>query len=106
MKDRPILRCSFLRACELALLTLLRDKSCCVAMPPGHRHPLRRTPGVRCPPSPSIPTARFIEHNSVLSPKKAASTVTLTAELTLALGQGSARASRAGILHANRLPLR
>ena len=58
----------------------------------------------RLPPSPpNHPAARFIEHNSVLWPRENGSPVTLTAMLTLALGQRSARARLAGILHAIRL---
>src|ERR1051325_4183461 len=55
----------------------------------------------RLPPAPpSHPAARLSGHNSVLSPQISARLSRLTATLTLALGQRSARARLAGILHA------
>src|ERR1051326_6618607 len=52
------------------------------------------------PPPPAHPAARLSGHNSVLSPQISARLSRLTATLTLALGQRSARARLAGILHA------
>ena len=95
-RNDQVLRCSFLRACELGLASFLSHKSHYVHSRPSTGTRSRRTPGAGSPPSPaythqSIRRPDGVTHNSALWPKKSAQPVTLTALPALASG-GAVRA--------------